>query len=550
MRGATTISPLPLLYWCLLLAYLILWGYLSNQHATLFDDGTLYSMAYAHNAGANLFDGLVDNRPPLLMYLVAFAFRASPTIWAVRWLSIGVFGVLLVVLYRTLRLVSGRRDIAYCGVTLLVTNYSVRFYAVVEMSLSFWQVMMSLFVLITVFRALTLASESEDGFRHRSVLLMFAGVLWALAFYIKQQSVVVLPAVIALSIALSPPDRRLKEAAVALSIFSIGCLISVLLFYYLLLGNTPIAESYKYLVSANVARNAGIPWNSDWWSLKTSVLFSLAVVSLRIPLVAALWLECVSSGYRWLHALPQRSREYLVTKLSAPEASGRCDPVVKTRILALIVATLVWLTSAIGFYFLQVNAFTHYVLEVGVALALLLPLSLSAVRRYPPELIAVCNVLILCTVLLWHGLISDPVDGTLRDKVKADANVAAMIRSNSDKNDRILVLGDPVLYYLSDRLPASRFPAFVDVWTTSLMVDDYRAALQQSLARESTRLVVLEEPVLKKMPEEIRDLVVDTIKARYRALAVEGKDPLPYGKTIYIRDPGAQVRRPRGDLAG
>jgi hypothetical protein len=73
------------LYWCLLVLYLVAWGDISTRHAAFFDDGAFYSMAYGLDAGLDFFEGLVDTKPPLLIYLIAIGFRISLSIAVIKW---------------------------------------------------------------------------------------------------------------------------------------------------------------------------------------------------------------------------------------------------------------------------------------------------------------------------------------------------------------------------------------------------------------------------------------------------------------------------------
>src|SRR5262245_32698709 len=261
----TRILPLYLMYWALLVLYLITWGNLSCEYPAFFDDGAFYSMAYAHNAGLNFYDGIVDTKPPLLIYLTSLGFRLSPSISFIKWLSVAMFGILILVVYLTLRYTSGRSDIACFGATLIATNWSLRHYGVVELSQSYWQTMLSLFTLIAVFGALSIRHHiPKFNASHRIlayVSLFFGGSIWAIAFYTKQQSIVVLPAVVALILLYSWSFQTLKERFYYLSIFAIGAIGSVLLLYYPILGNSPVAESYKYIFLSNMASKGNMALN-------------------------------------------------------------------------------------------------------------------------------------------------------------------------------------------------------------------------------------------------------------------------------------------------
>src|SRR5688572_9940182 len=402
--GLRRITPLNALYWLLLFAYLGLWGRLANQYPILFDDGSLYSMAYAHNAGATFFDGLVENRPPLLMTAVAWVFQVAPDVRVIRWLSVVVFAGVLGCVYLTLRFATGRKDVSICGVTLLATNYAVRDYGIVEISLSFWQASMCLCVLVLVFRAVALGCDGGRLSRQVVGLLLAAGMLWGAAFFTKQQSIVVLPALIVV-VAVLLRGQQWEHAALALVTFIAAAAISVSALYYFLLAGAGIDDTYKYLVAANMHRNAAIPWDVAWWSRKAGVATDMLVMSSRIALgsIVALeflaWIERASP--RLIIAFGQRSSE--VSNTRSPES------VFRQRTVLLASGVAVWVVTAVTFYFFQINAHAHYLLEIGVAVALLAPLGLAATARYSRASIVLLNAAILAAMFVWHGFVREPV---------------------------------------------------------------------------------------------------------------------------------------------
>ena len=269
------IAALYLLYWSLLLSFLVLWGTLSCDYPAGFDDGAFYSMAYAHNAGLNFYDGMVDVKPPLLIYLTSFGLRLSPSIFFIKWLSVVIFGILILVVYLTLRFASGRSDIACFGATLIATNWSLRHYGIVELSQSYWEAVLCLFSLIAIFLSLSMHQQSQKLIVRHSMLvhvgILLGAFLWATALYTKQQSIVVLPALGALILLMPWSYPGLRVRSYYLGVFVIGALGSVLLLYYFLLGNSPVGESYKYIFLANMGGMA--PFNDyAWWSTKGTAL--------------------------------------------------------------------------------------------------------------------------------------------------------------------------------------------------------------------------------------------------------------------------------------
>jgi hypothetical protein len=533
----TRILPLYLLYWSLLVLYLIIWGNLSCEYPAGFDDGAFYSMAYAHNAGLNFYDGIVDSKPPLLIYLTSLGFRLSPSICFIKWLSVSMFGVLILVVYLTLRYTSGRSDIACFGATLIATNWSLRHYGVVELSQSYWQAMLSLFSLAAVFGALSIHQHiPKFNASHRIlayVSLFFGGSIWAIAFYTKQQSIVVLPAVVALILLYSWPFQTLKERFYYLSIFAIGAVGSVLLLYYPILGNSPVAESYKYIFLSNMGNNIALN-DYGWWSGKGSALILILSASARIPIIAFIGFEAQALIIKLVRIALGRLDRSVASLTMQCLYRHEAPATGKGRRGALVIAMSVWALSAVVFYFLHDRAQPHYLLELGVILAVLIPLIVSA-GRYSPVGVMSINIMILGAISVWHGVATDPIGAAVRDKWKADRHVAEVIGKSTDKEDKMLLFTNPVLYYLADRLPASRFPFFVGAWNTPLMMPEYQRATLNGLTAESTKVVVVHDRILQEMPEWLRRLVVEELTSRYRALAFESKDVM-FGMTqIYVR---------------
>jgi hypothetical protein len=524
------ITPLNALYWLLLFAYLGLWGRLANQYPILFDDGSLYSMAYAHNAGATFFDGLVENRPPLLMTAVAWVFQVAPDVRVIRWLSVVVFAGVLGCVYLTLRFATGRKDVSICGVTLLATNYAVRDYGIVEISLSFWQASMCLCVLVLVFRAVALGCDGGRLSRQVVGLLLAAGMLWGAAFFTKQQSIVVLPALIVV-VAVLLRGQQWEHAALALVTFIAAAAISVSALYYFLLAGAGIDDTYKYLVAANMHRNAAIPWDVAWWSRKAGVATDMLVMSSRIALgsIVALeflaWIERASP--RLIIAFGQRSSE--VSNTRSPES------VFRQRTVLLASGVAVWVVTAVTFYFFQINAHAHYLLEIGVAVALLAPLGLAATARYSRASIVLLNAAILAAMFVWHGFVREPVGEVAREKVRVDNGIADVIRRNSGEDERLLLFGMPALYFLSQRLPASRFLSFVDVWTSDLLAQEYTASIIDSLERQNTKIVAIDDRIRRQLPGDLEATLASKLQSDFRVVS-SLRDPLDAATiTIYAR---------------
>ena len=519
------------LYWLLLFAYLALWGRLANQYPIWFDDGALYSMAYARNAGATFFDGLVENRPPLLTAAVALVFRSAPDVTVIRWLSVVLFAAVLMCVYFTLRFATGRKDVSTCGVTLLVTNYEVRNYAIVELSLSFWQAALCLCVLVLIFRAVALESQGGPLSRQLLGLLLAAGVLWGAAFFTKQQSIVVLPAVSAL-VVMMMRRQRLEHTAVASGTFVAAAAVSVLAFYFLLLAEAGIANTYKYLIAANMQRNDAIPWDAAWWTRKIGGFTAMLVMSTRVVIVSIIALESVA----WIERGSRRYLTALRAKLSKESASGSPQFVVRQRTFALALATTIWVVSAVTFYFFQSHAHTHYLLEIGIAVALLAPLGLATTTRYSGASIVLVNAAILAAALIWHAWVRDPVGDGVREKARFDQRVADVIRRNSGEEDRVLLFGTPGLYYLSQRLPSSRFLSFVDVWNTGLLAQEYKASIIDALDRQNTKIVVVEEAMRRQLPGDLAATLASKLESDYRVVSY-ARDPLDDAATItvYVR---------------
>jgi hypothetical protein len=196
---------------------------------------------------------------------------------------------------------------------------------------------------------------------------------------------------------------------------------------------------------------------------------------------------------------------------------------------------IIWSLSAILFYFLHDRAQGHYLLEIAGSFTLVIPLLFGVCSRYSPVAVMSINVMILIAILLWHGVMTDPIGPSLRNKWKADRSVAEVIARNTNKQDKVLLFTNPVLYYLADRLPASRFPFFVGTWKTPLMMPEYKQATEDGLMAETTKIVILHDKSLKTMPEWLRGLVMEELETRFRPLAFESEDIFFGMTTIYVR---------------
>jgi hypothetical protein len=526
-----TLPTLYLLYWSLLLLFLVLWGNLSCEYPAGFDDGAFYSMAFAHNAGLNFYDGIVDVKPPLLIYLTSFGFRFSQSIFLIKWLSIVVFGVLILTVYLTLKFASGRSDIGCLGATLIATNWSLRHYGVVELSQSYWQAMLCLFSLMAIFFAVSIHQyiNQVNGYQRllAGVLLLLASFIWAIAFYTKQQSVVVLPAAVALILLYRLPNQGLRLKLCYVSVFALGALGSVLLLYHPILGNSPVAESYKYIFLANIDGISSVNY-TGWWSKKGTVLIDILNASVRVPVIALIVLE--AQVLIWIVMTYWRGGRGSASLAIEPQgqiAYGRQNPFVG--------AISLWALSTVMFYFLHNRAQTHYLLEIAVSLTFLMPLLVSRFRRYPPVSVVLANVVIMSAITLWHGVITDPIGSAARDKWKVDRQVAEAIARSSDVEDRVLLFTNPVLYCLSNRLPASRFPFFTVVWKSPSMMREYRRATFDGLTAETTKVVVVHDRILQEMPEWLRSMVIEELTKKYRPLSFQGTDIYFGTTTVYVR---------------
>jgi hypothetical protein len=517
-----------------------MWGSLSIQYPAGFDDGAFYSMAYAHNEGLNFYDGIVDVKPPLLVYLTSFGFCLLPSISFIKWLSVSIFGILILAVFSTLRYASGRNDIACFGATLVATNWPLRHYGFVELSQSYWQAMLCLFSLLAVFGAMSIRQDIlKSNQSHRTlpyVLLFSGGFIWAVAFYIKQQAIVVLPAIGALILLYSWSCQGLKERLRYLSMFTASALGSVVLLYHPILGNSPLAESYKYIFLSNMASTGSMsPNDYRWWSVKGSALLGILSASARIPVIALIGFEAqvlIAKHVRIGLKRPDTAIASLaMERLSRSETRATS----KGREAALLIAMTTWALSAVVFYFLHNRAQAHYLVEIALSLAVLIPLILNVWWRYLPLGVMSINVLILSAILLWHGLLTDPIGSAVRDKWRVDRHVAEVIASNTDREDRILLFTNPVLYYLAERLPASRFPFYANVWSDHFIMREYQQATSEALSAERTKVVIVHDHILQAMPEHLRKLVVELLNMRYRASPFASTDVF-FGKAqIYIR---------------
>jgi hypothetical protein len=249
-------------------------------------------MAYAHNAGLNFYEGLVDVKPPLLIYLTSLGLRLSPSICFIKWLSVVIFVVLTVVVYLTLRFASGRNDIACLGAMLTVTNWSLRQYGIVELSQSYWQTMLCMFSLVTIFFSLSMHQKNQkfNAYMLVNVGIFLAAFLWAMAFCTKQQAIVVLPAVGALILLMPWSYPPHKAQLYYLGVFALGAFGSVVLLYYFLLGDSPVGESYKYIFLANMGGMIALN-DYGWWSTKGAALTGIISASARIPIITFIGLE-------------------------------------------------------------------------------------------------------------------------------------------------------------------------------------------------------------------------------------------------------------------
>jgi hypothetical protein len=501
-------------------------------------------MAYAHNAGLNFYDGIVDVKPPLLIYLTSFGLLISPSVCSVKWFSLVIFATLILVIYVTLVYASGRSDIACFGATLVATNWALRHYGVVELSQSFWQAMLCLFSLIAIFGAITIRQNIlKSNQSHRIliyVLLFFGGFTWAVAFYMKQQAIVVLPGIGALILLYPGSCQAIKEKLGYLSMFTASAIGCVVILYYPILGNSPLAESYKYIFLSNMASTGSMsPNDYRWWSEKGSALLRILSASARIPVVALVGFETQVLIDKQVRIRLKGPNPALAT--SAVEGPSPIDvrATIKRREAAFLIAMTAWALSAVIFYFLHNRTQSHYLLEMAVSLTIIIPLLASACRRYSPLNIMLTNVTIMAAIILWHGIITDPIGSALRDKWKADRQVAEVITASSDKKDKLLLFTNPVLYWLADRLPASRFPFFVSVWNSPALMPEYRRATVDGLTAETTKVVVVHERVLAEMPDWLKSLVIEELTRRYRVLTFQSDDAL-FGTTkIYVRNKSA-----------
>jgi hypothetical protein len=534
MSESSRLAP-QLVYWLLVVLYLITWGRLSNEYPAAFDDGAFYAMAYTHNAGANFYDGIVDTKPPFLIYLTALGFRISPSISFIKWLSVIAFGVFLLIIYFSLRSITARNDLACLAVTFLVTNWSFRHYGIVELSQSYWQTILSFISLLIVFTSFNLGRLFYWG--NPSQLLIYAllflgGTIWAIAFYTKQQSMVVLPAVVALSLCYPWPKHNLRERCLYLSIFTASAIASVTILYFAILGNSAPTESFKYIFLSNM-EGTRPAYGKQWWLSKTHALLQILSASLRIPLVAvgaAITIKgaaFIVRTFRLREESPERGQDgFLESRESISTDHGRGG--------GLVVGMSVWVLSALLFYSLHGRAGTHYLLEISVTLAVLIPIIGSRSLRWPMAVMCI-NVLILGAILVWHGIVTDPVDSASRNKVLTDRKLAKLIAMNTDKQDKLLLFSNPVLYQLSDRLPASRFLFFVDVWASSRLILEYERAIASALAAKTTKVVILDESSARQLPPPIRSLLDRELRSNYRSLAHESSH-VYFGNTqIFIR---------------
>jgi hypothetical protein len=194
-----------------------------------------------------------------------------------------------------------------------------------------------------------------------------------------------------------------------------------------------------------------------------------------------------------------------------------------------------WALSTVIFYFLHNRAQTHYLLEIALSLAVLIPLLVSRFRRYSPVSVVSANVVIISAITLWHGVITDPIGSAARVKWKVDRQVAEAIARSSDIEDRVLLFTNPVLYCLSNRLPASRFPFFTAVWKSPSMMREYRRATIDGLTAETTKVVVVHDSILQEMPEWLRSMVIEELTKNYRPLAFQSTDIYFGTTTVYVR---------------
>jgi hypothetical protein len=519
------------LFWTLVVVYLITWGKLSNEYPAGFDDGAFYSLAHSHNAGLDFYDGLVDTKPPLLIYVTALGFRITPSISLIKWLSICMFGALLVTICLVVRTICSRTDIACFAVTIFVTNWSLRHYGFVEISQSYWQAVLSLISLLIVFGALNsrrLFSGAHVSQTLVYALLFLGGVTWAVAFYIKQQALVILPAVAVIVLCYPWPERGLKQRFSCLGIYAVSAAASVGILYFFVLGNSPVNESYKYIFLSNTAGNKLPIGDLGWWLNKSTPLLEIVTGSLRIPIGAFIAFETVTFAILLTSLLNTETRLTLGTERAVTNRGQR-------GIGALVIGLSVWALATLIFYFLHGRAQTHYLLELPIILVMLVPLIASRRSRYVPTTVMSINVLFIGAILVWHGIVTDPVGPTLRSKWTSDRNVAELISKSTDKADRILLFTNPVLYHLSDRLPASRFPFFVGAWTSPLLLSEFEQAMVRGLTANSTKAVIVHDRILSQLPDSVKSLLIEGLKSNYHALDYETNDVF-FGKAvIYVR---------------
>jgi hypothetical protein len=200
-----------------------------------------------------------------------------------------------------------------------------------------------------------------------------------------------------------------------------------------------------------------------------------------------------------------------------------------------VIAMSVWALSSVVFYFLHNQRQAHYLLELAIIFAVLIPLIVSLGCRYSPVRIMSINVMIVGAILVWHGVITDPIGAAARDKQEADREVADLIGKITEKEDRILLFTNPVLYCLADRLPASRFLFYANLWTVSLMRSEYQQATLHALKAERTKVVVIHDRTMQQMPEWLSRLIAEELKSTYHPVAFESKN-VGFGEMhIYIR---------------
>jgi hypothetical protein len=157
----------------------------------------------------------------------------------------------------------------------------------------------------------------------------------------------------------------------------------------------------------------------------------------------------------------------------------------------LAVGVVVWVAATVGIAIYLGRFETHYAAPLGIPLAVMATIGLADILRQSRRslVVRITSIPMLAAVALISLAVMFVASQALAGAVSAEAVrtelVAAYLREHSPAGSTLFVWGNaPQLYYLADRVPASRFiyllPLTTPGYVTPRMVEAVRDELQAS----------------------------------------------------------------------